>query len=119
MHILYTIFHHSGIQRIVEALAMHIDTEEIKALTAEAAAILKANKRLSVGEAVQLSLHFETSASETHIRSALGQSNPDMVRLLTALGGGDKQHLQGLITFARRRGVPVNFVMPQQASPPS
>jgi rubrerythrin len=97
---------------------VHIDTDEIRALTAEANAILAAKKRLSVEEAVKVALHFETSASEAHMRSAISQANPDMVRLLTALGGGDKSHLQGLLTFARRRGIAPDGVPGPNPVPP-
>lgn len=84
---------------------VQFDTSEIRALTEEANAIMAARRRLTVAEAALIALRFETTAAESHLRSAIRQSNPDLVRLLTALGAGDKQHLQNLLDFLRKRGI--------------
>lgn len=84
---------------------VQIDTTEIRALTDEANAIMTARRRLTVGEAALIALRFETTAAESHLRSAIRQANPDLVRLLTALGAGDKQHLENLIEFMEKRGI--------------
>lgn len=86
--------------------AVEADLTEIQRLSAEAARLLNSGTRFSVPEAVALALRFERSAAETHLRSTVSQSNPEIAKLLTALGAGDKSHLTALVAFAKKRGVP-------------
>lgn len=80
---------------------------ETRAFTTEAARIMAARKRMSVPEAVTLAMTFERSAAETHFRATMKQANPDLAKLLNALGSGDKQHVETLLAFAKKRGVPL------------
>jgi len=85
---------------------VNVDVTEIQRLTTEAARLLNSGKRLGVPEAVAVALSFEKSAAEAHLRSTVSQSNQDIVKLMTALSAGDKNHLTALVAFAKRRGVP-------------
>ncbi len=85
-----------------------IDLDDVRTLTVEARSLLKANPRPSIEEAVTTALRFERSASESHLRSAMKQANPDLAKLLSALCQGDKGHMGGLLEFAKKRGVSAN-----------
>lgn len=88
------------------------DVTEIQKLSAEASRLLNSGRRLGVPEAVAIALRFERSAAETHLRSTVSQSNPEIVKLLTALSAGDKNHLAALLDFAKKRGVPTGTGAP-------
>lgn len=59
----------------------------------------------TLDRAVQLALELESGAANTHLRSAIRQSSPDMARLLDSLGKGDRQHQRALRQLAERRGL--------------
>lgn len=82
-----------------------VDLDDIRTLTVEARTLLKVG-RPSLQDALTEALRFERSASESHLRNAMKQANPDLAKLLNALCQGDKGHLGGLVAFAKKRGVP-------------
>jgi rubrerythrin len=57
----------------------------------------------SVEKALEIALELESSAAESHYKSALKQVNPEMERLLRCLGGEDQAHLGRLKEFAVKR----------------
>ncbi len=83
---------------------VELDLQEVRQLTQEARALASPAERPSLEEAVAIALHFERSAGEAHLRSAMKQANPDLARLLNALCQGDKGHMAGLLNFAKKRG---------------
>lgn len=61
----------------------------------------------TLNEAIDIALKLEHSAAETHYKNAIKQANPDLGRLLNALGGDDTAHVKRLTEFAKKRGVAV------------
>lgn len=77
----------------------------IEEAIAEVRALREAPAPPSLADAVRTAYRLETSAAESHYRNSLKQSNPELERLLSCLGGEDRQHLERLVTFARNRGI--------------
>ena len=61
----------------------------------------------AVDASLTLALELEVGAAEFHFRSALGQSNPEVGRLLDSLGRGDREHQARLLDLAQKRGLVV------------
>ncbi len=58
----------------------------------------------TVADAIRFTLLMETSAAESHYKNALRSSNPEIARLLQALGGEDKAHIRRMQDLAEKRG---------------
>jgi hypothetical protein len=82
--------------------------ESIEGARALAARIRSHASPPSVTEAVILAWHFETSAAEAHIRTAMRHANPGTASLLDALGRADIAHLDLVETFAINRRIPIS-----------
>jgi rubrerythrin len=63
-------------------------------------------------EAVRLACVLEASASDGELRIALKGSHPDVRSLLDLLGNEDRQHVERLIAFARKRRIAVRPTQP-------
>jgi hypothetical protein len=64
----------------------------------------------SLAEAVVLAWHFETSAAEAHLRTAIRQANLEVARLLDSLGKADLSHSELVESFARSRGIAIQAI---------
>ena len=84
-----------------------VDLAEIDAALARVRELRSAPGSPAAAEALRAALLLERSAAESHYRNALMQANPAVARLLSALGGEDKVHVERLEELARRRGIVV------------
>lgn len=72
--------------------------ERVKALRAAA-------EPPSPDEAIRETMRLEANAAESHYRNALRQVDPGVARLLDALGGEDRRHVERIQAMAERRGI--------------
>lgn len=91
---------------------VEIDDAGIEAALSRVRELRAAATRPTVEEAVRETLLLERTAAESHCRNALRQANPEIARLLDALGGEDKLHVERVEALARKRGIGI-------APPPS
>lgn len=84
---------------------VEIDDAGIEAALSKVKELRSAATRPTVGDALRETILLEKSAAESHSRNALRQANPEIARLLDALGSEDKLHLARVEELARRRGI--------------
>ncbi len=84
---------------------VEIDMGSIQGALAEVIELRESPSKPSLEEAIRLAYRLETSAAESHYRNALGEMNPELLRLLSCLGGEDRAHLDRLVKFATSRGI--------------
>ena len=83
---------------------VRFDLDEILAEKVQLNRILDRFGVLGLQEAVCTSLDIEGFAAESHCRSAVAASVPELGRLLASLGAADKAHVKQLKDFAGQRG---------------
>lgn len=81
-----------------------IDAEAVNALVKEAEELRRAAPKLTVREALEAALRFESNDAENHCRDGGGRVPEEVAQLLQKLRAGDLAHRQALEAFARRRG---------------
>ncbi|MBK6406933.1 MAG: hypothetical protein IPF66_18980 [Holophagales bacterium] len=97
-------------RRMVQKTSAHsfdldIDLGSIEAAL-EKVKVLRASPGIpTVDDALRETLLMERSAAESHYRNALKSANPEIGRLLDALGGEDRLHVTRVSELARRRGI--------------
>jgi len=78
--------------------------EAIAEVVREAEEMRRGAAKLSLEEAVQAALAFESSDAENHCRETDSTAPPEVTRLLQSLRAGDRAHHEILEQFARSRG---------------
>ena len=63
--------------------------------------------KIPLEKAVILAIYFEASAAEHHIGVPLADVDPEISRVVSALGRGDNDHLERLRSFAAGRGISI------------
>lgn len=97
---------------------IQLNLEEVKELAERADQILWTKREVSLREAFDMALSFETRAAEYHYRSALRLANPEISDLIRNLGNADEIHLKTLLDFGARKGLcPPPPMEPAPASP--
>lgn len=84
--------------------SVSLEEGPIEEMTRRVGGLLRDPRRMALGEVVRAAVKIESSAAEHHHQTALLQSNPEMAKLLGALGAGDNQHLSSLLDFGLKRG---------------
>jgi len=80
-----------------------LDLTEVERTTAAVQVLAAQPSPPTVDEAVGAALRIETSAAESHYRSALASSDEEIAVFLENLARGDKEHLARLMAFAQEQ----------------
>ena len=83
---------------------VHIDVNEVRAVTSDVESIIKRIPPPSLSEAIKIAIDVESSAAEAHYRISMEQSNQVFSDFLKHLGASDKEHFGLLREFAESRG---------------
>lgn len=77
-----------------------VDIDELQLARDQVDALLASDRPFALDEAIGFALKLETSAAESHHRSALSAANPELAGLLDSLSRGDKEHMSRLMELA-------------------
>ncbi len=65
---------------------------------------IRSTQPVSLENAIGFSISLETDMLESHYRTLMVKSNPEVAEIISKLGTADKEHLDKLNTFAKSRG---------------
>lgn len=92
-------------RQATEVMASDVEAENVKGLLSSVRAVEPST--LTLAEAVRSSLILEHNLAEGHLRMSLAAADPELGKLLGALGGEDRLHIARLEALAAARGIPL------------
>ena len=84
---------------------MEVSEKEINAILTFIDKTISSGKKLTLKQAVEVSVKIEGTASESHFRTALTQNNPALGELVRNLGVSDEEHTKRLRDFVVSRNL--------------
>ncbi len=84
---------------------MEVSEKEINSIMSFIDKTISSGKKLTLKQAVELSVKIEGTASESHFRTALVQNNPELGELVRSLGVSDEEHTKRLRDFIVSRNL--------------
>lgn len=87
-----------------EFVRSDFDPGSIGEAAAKAQAATREAASLSLEQALRVSFEIESSAAEHHYQTAMAQSNPAVAAMVRQLDAYDKEHIEVLRAFAKKRG---------------
>ncbi len=79
--------------------SVKVSEKEINSIMELIDRTISSERKLTLKQAVELSIKIEGTASESHYRTALSQSNPQLGELIRNLGVSDEEHSKKLMDF--------------------
>ncbi len=84
---------------------MEVSEKEINSIMSVIDKTISSGKKLTLKQAVELSVKIEGTASESHFRTALALNNPALGELVRNLGVSDEEHTKRLRDFIVSRNL--------------
>ncbi len=84
---------------------VEVSEKEINSIMKFIDKTISSGKKLTLKQAVELSVKIEGTASESHYRTALAQENPALGELIRNLGVSDEEHTKRLRDFIVSRNL--------------
>ncbi|KKL90014.1 hypothetical protein LCGC14_1908890 [marine sediment metagenome] len=85
--------------------SVEVSEKEINSIMSVIDKTISSGKKLTLKQAVELSVKIEGTASESHFRTALALNNPALGELVRNLGVSDEEHTKRLRDFIVSRNL--------------
>ena len=82
---------------------VYFDIEPLNQFVANIEAHILSKEPISLADALKFGIDLENNAVEYHFRTLIQKSNPELGELVNKLGTYDKEHIDKLITLAKRK----------------